>query len=577
MNILGINAYHGDTSAALVQDGKLIAAVEQERFNRIKCTSAFPVDAIRYCLDAANIDPTDLDHIAIGRNPKPSAYRKAVYTLSSRPDFAIIRDSLFRMTKTLSLKQEIANAFNYDVGDLRAKVHNIEHHLAHCASTFLVSGFDESAIMSVDGFGDFASLMLAVGKGRDIEILKRVWFPHSLGLFYTAMTQYCGFLKYGDEGKLMGLAGLGKPSYVDALRELIPLKPKGSFELNLDYFRHNTEQVYMNWEGDVPKLEIVFSQKLVDQFGPPREPNTELSPHYLDMAFSAQAVLEEVFFHALEFLYEEVKIPKLCLVGGVALNSVANGKVLPQTPFQDIYIQPAAGDAGLSVGAAYYVYNSILDNPRNFTMASAYTGPEYSDEELISELDKYELAYTYLDNDEICKQTAQLMTERYVIGWYQGRLEFGPRALGNRSIIVDPRWPDMKDILNSRIKHRESFRPFAPSILEEKTGEWFDQDYPDPFMLKVYQIRPEKMESIPAVAHVDGTGRLQTVSKDINPKYWQLIKEFEKLTGVPIILNTSFNENEPIVNTPAEAIDCFSRTRMDYLVLGNYLVSKKDN
>ena len=577
MYVLGINAYHGDTSAALLKDGKLIAAVEQERFNRIKYTSAFPADAIRYCLEVAGIEASDLDHVAIGRDPKPSTYKKVIYTLSRRPDFAIVRDSLARTAKILDLKQVFANALNCEVGDIKAKFHNVEHHLAHCASAYLVSGFDEAAIMSVDGFGDFVSLMLAVGKGGNIEVLQRVWFPHSVGLFYTAITQFCGFVKYGDEGKFMGLAPFGKPTYVDALRDMIRLKPRGSFELNLDYFVHHTHQVYMNWESDVPEQGIVYSQKMIDRFGPPRQPKTEYVENYLDLACSAQVVLEEVFFHALDYLYEKTKMPKLCLAGGVALNSVANGKVLLQTPFREIYIQPAAGDAGLSIGAAYYVYNAVLDKPRNFAMTSAYTGPEFTPAELKAELDKYKLNYRVLDDAEVCQETARLMTEKNVIGWYQGRLEFGPRALGNRSIVVDPRWPDMKDILNSRIKNRESFRPFAPSVLEERTAEWFEQSYPDPFMLKVYQVKAEKRPLIPAVTHVDGTGRLQTVSRQGNEKYWRLITEFDKLTGVPIILNTSFNENEPIVNTPAQAIDCFLRTRMDYLVLGNHIVSKKEN
>jgi carbamoyltransferase len=410
-----------------------------------------------------------------------------------------------------------------------------------------------------------------------MDVLERVWFPHSLGLFYTAITQFCGFVKFGDEGKFMGLAPLGKPTYVKALQDLIWLKPKGSFELNLDYFIHHTHQVYMNWESDIPEQAIVYSQKMIDRFGPPREPRTAYDERYLDLAYSAQVILEKVYFHSLEYLYKKTQLSKLCLAGGVALNSVANGKVLLQTPFKDIYIQPAAGDAGLAVGAAYYIYNSILKYPRNFVMTSANTGPEYTPAEMKAELDKYKLTYRELSEEEVCKETARLMTQKNVVGWYQGRMEFGPRALGNRSIVVDPRWHDMKDILNSRIKNRESFRPFAPAILEEKTGEWFEQDYPDPFMLKVYKIKEEKQASIPAVTHVDGTGRLQTVNKDSNPKYWRLITEFEKITGVPVILNTSFNENEPIVNTPAQAIECFMRTKMDYIILGNYIVAKKDN
>ncbi|MCJ7503509.1 MAG: carbamoyltransferase [Acidobacteriia bacterium] len=577
MYVLGINAYHGDTSASLIKDGDLVAAVEQERFNRIKYTSAFPVDAIRYCLEMAGIEPRDLEYVAIGRDPWPSMYKKIMYMLSERPDFGMAKDSLARTARIANLQRVMATALNIEPDELTAKLHRVEHHVAHCASAFLVSGYDEAAIMSIDGFGDFVSMMLAVGRGTKIEPLARVWFPHSIGLFYTAITQYCGFTKYGDEGKFMGLAPFGKPTYVDDMREMARLKPEGQFELNLNYFVHQAQNVYMNWESDLPEQGIVYSQKLVQRFGPPREPRTEITEHYANMAASAQVILEEVYFHALDYLYGRTGLSRLCLAGGVALNSVANGKVLLRTPFRDIFIQPAAGDAGLSLGAAFYVYHSILGQARCFEMIHTYTGPEHTSAEIKSALDKYRLRYQEFADDEICKRTAELMTEKKVVGWFQGRMEFGPRALGNRSIVVDSRWPDMKDILNSRVKNRESFRPFAPSVLEEAAGEWFEQSYPDPFMLKVYRVKDEKRGIIPAVTHVDGTGRLQTVSQKSNPQYWRLIKEFERLTGVPVILNTSFNENEPIVCTPTQAIECFLRTRMDYLVLGDHLVSKTEN
>jgi carbamoyltransferase len=572
--ILGINSYHGDTSATLLKDGQIVAAVEEERFNRIKHTSAFPTNAIKYCLRVAGIGPEDLDHVGIGRNPSTNLHKKILFALSRRPDFSMVSGELARTVKVRNLKQELATALGIDPSRLRARFHNIEHHLAHCASTFLVSGFDEAAILSVDGFGDFTSTMYAVGRDTETTPLGRVCFPDSLGIFYTAVTQYCGFLKYGDEGKLMGLAPYGRPVYLDDLRDVVRFDSGGRFDLNLEYFVHHSQNVYMNWDGAVPRQGIVYSPKFVERFGPQRERYSEITEHYANMAASAQTLLEEGVFHCLWHLQKVTGSKKLCLAGGVALNGVANGKILLETPFTDIFIQPAAGDAGLSLGAALYIYHCILGHPRSFVMTHAYTGPEYSNEDILKVLQQYSLPFEEYDDETIARKAAELITQRNVLGWFQGMMEFGPRALGNRSIVVDPRWLEMKDILNSRIKHRESFRPFAPSILEEAVGEYFEQSYLDPFMLKVYNIKPEKRAVIPAVTHVDGTGRLQTVSREANPRYWRLIKEFENLTGVPVVLNTSFNENEPIVNSPAEAAECFLRTKMDCLVMGNCLTRK---
>ncbi|RJR34087.1 MAG: carbamoyltransferase [Deltaproteobacteria bacterium] len=574
--VLGINAFHGETSAALLADGELVAAVEEERFNRIKYTSAFPVQAIRYCLETAGIDFSAVDHVAVGRNPLPSLGRKILHVLKKRPSASAIGSGLTRNVKTMNLKTHLAEEMGIAPRQIRARFHRVEHHLAHCASAFLVSGYPQAAVMSVDGFGDFVSLMLAAGQDKTVKPLVRVWFPHSLGLFYTAITQYCGFVKYGDEGKFMGLAPLGEPRYVEDMREMVRLKDQGRFELNLDYFVHHYQNVYLNWQGAVPEQGIVYSPKLIQRFGPPRTPGGEITKHYADMAASAQMVLEEVYFHALGYLQQQTGLKRLCLAGGVALNSVANGKILLRTQFKDVFIQPAAGDAGLSLGAAYYVYHAVLGRPRNFHMTNAYTGPDFSPAEIREVLAHYRLPYEEFSDGEICRRAAQLMSEKKVVGWFQGRMEFGPRALGNRSIVVDPRFEDMKDILNSRVKNRERFRPFAPSVLEEQTWEWFEQEYPDPFMLKVYQIRRDKQGLIPAVTHVDGSGRLQTVSSDANPRYWRLITEYQKISGIPVILNTSFNENEPIVCTPAEAVECFLRTKMDCLILDNYLVSKKN-
>lgn len=576
MFILGINAYHGDASATIIEDGRLIAAVEEERFNRIKHSAGFPYRAVKFCLEEASIKPEEIDHIAISRNPNANLHRKILFALSKHPDFNAIKDRLVYRARIGDIKQELCRALEVDPSKIRAKIHYIEHHRAHCASSFLVSGFEQAAILSVDGSGDFLSTMLAEGVGNEIRVLGQVEFPHSLGILYTAVTQYLGFPKYGDEGKVMGLAPYGEPAYLDKFREIVRLKENGRFELDLDYFLHHRQGVTMTWEEPEPSLEPIYSPKFVAEFGPPRKPRSELTRHYKDMAASLQAILEEGVFHLLNYLYERTGQKNLCLAGGVAFNSVLNGKVLAMTPFEDLFIQPAAGDGGTSLGAAFYVYHTLLGKPRNFTMTHAYTGPEFSNGRIKNVLDDYGLKYEFYDDEEMAWLGAKIVAEGKILGWFQGRLEFGPRALGNRSIIADPRRNEMKDVLNSRIKHRESFRPFAPSILAEAVGDYFERTEPDPFMLRVYEIKKDKRPLIPAVTHVDNTGRLQTVHRETNPRYWQLIKEFEKLTGVPVVLNTSFNENEPIVCTPQEAVECFLRTKMDCLVMGNYLVSKSE-
>jgi carbamoyltransferase len=426
--------------------------------------------------------------------------------------------------------------------------------------------------------------MWGVGKGNSLEVKDRVFFPHSLGLFYLSLTQYLGFPKYGDEYKVMGLAAYGEPVYLDKMRQIVRLNSKGKFSLNLDYFIHHSEGVTMTWDGGEPKMGSVYSKKMEESLGPARKKDGAMSKEYENIAASMQAMYEEAFFHLLNYVYEKTKIPILCLAGGCAMNSVANGKIFDKTPFQEVYIQAAAGDAGGALGAAYYVWHQILNKPRDFVMEHAYWGPQFSDEEVERSLKLRSrelegagcMVEKIINEDKLCKKTAREIANGKVVGWFQGRMEWGPRALGNRSIVVDPRRTNMKDILNARIKRREPFRPFAPSILLEKTGEYFEKDYPDPFMIKVYPIRIEKKAVIPAVTHVDGTGRLQTVRREDNPLYWKLIKEFENLTGVPVVLNTSFNENEPIVCKPEEALGCFLRTKMDILVLGNYIISKTE-
>lgn len=574
MYILGINAYHGDAAATLIKDGQLIAAVEEERFRRVKHWAGFPSLSVQYCLKKAGISLHDIDHIAVSRDPRAHLSAKALYILSHRPSLALIQDRLTNMRRIGSIRQMVIQALDADRSELRAEFHNVEHHKAHVASAFLVSGFEEAAILSVDGFGDFASTMLAKGSGPRIQVLKTVNFPHSLGHFYTSITQYLGFPKYGDEGKVMGLAPYGTPIYLNDMRQMVHSNGDGSFQLDLSHFSFHTDGVEV-WEGGVPHTPIGYSDKFIARFGESRQPRSELTDHYKNVSASLQAMLEEALFDLLDWLYRQTGQENLCMAGGVALNSVFNGKILPNTPFKEIFIQPAAGDAGTSLGAAYYVYHTILGYPRCFTMTHAYTGPEFSDEEIATALAGYNLEHeTCPSEEEITRRGAEIVARGNVLGWFQGALEFGPRALGNRSIIADPRRDNMRDILNSRVKHRESFRPFAPSILLEAVGEFFEQTYPDPFMLKVYKVKENKRSVIPAVVHVDGTGRLQTVSRQENPLYWQLIKSFEDLTGVAVVLNTSFNENEPIVCRPEEAIECYLRTKMDALILGSFVLRK---
>ncbi|MBI5635267.1 MAG: carbamoyltransferase [Nitrospirae bacterium] len=575
MHILGINAYHGGASACLIRDGKLIAAAEEERFKRVKYWAGFPIDAIRYCLAEAGITAYDLDHVGISRNPSANLRKKVLFALSKRPSFSKIRDRLANAAKVRDLRKALEEALALDTSAIRAQFHNVEHHRAHMASAFFVSPFEEAALLSIDGMGDFVSTMWGVGRGNRIDVHGAINYPHSLGWVYTAVSQWLGFPKYGDEGKVMGLAPYGVPVYLDQFRKIVRLQRDSTFELDMDYFSLDAEGATMTWGGGEPALGTLYSQKLIDLFGSPRVPRTEITEHHHNVAASLQAILEEAEFALVNRLQQDTDQKALCMAGGVALNSAFNGKVLPNTAFDDIYIQPAAGDSGTALGVCYYIYHQVLGQPRNYVLDHAYTGPQFTNGRITSILDQYGFSYEVLDEETICREAARHVSIGNVLGWFQGRMEWGPRALGNRSIIADPRREDMKDILNARVKHREKFRPFAPSVLQEATGDYFDQTYPDPFMIKVYNIRPEKRAEIPAVTHVDGTGRLQTVHKDTNPLYWQLIKEFENLTGVPMVLNTSFNDNEPIVCKPEEAIECFLRTKMDVLVIGNYLVKKQ--
>jgi carbamoyltransferase len=583
MNILGINAYHGNASAAVVCDGKLIAAVEEERFNRVKYAAGFPAEAIRYCLKEAGITLAEIDHVAVPRNPYARLVTKLFYAMRM-PSFA--RERAKVMVKFTGIPQALAAAFAYDPQKIKATFHRIEHHQAHLASSFFVSPFQEAALLSADGLGDFASSMWGVGRGNRMEIEDSIAFPHSLGLYYSAVTQYLGFLKFGDEYKVMGLAAYGQPEQMEAFRDIVQFSANGGafgFRLGLDYFTHHRSGPEMSWaEADkTPVMGKMFSEQMGKRLGgPARQPDEPLEQRHRNLAAALQARLEEVYLGMLKKLAERTKAKAVCLSGGVAFNCVANGKIFDQTPFEQVYVHPAAGDAGLAVGAAFYVWNQILRKPRTFVMDHAYWGPGYSPAEIKTAIDASDVskggyAFSELAEPELLQRTAAIIGEGKILGWYQGRAEWGPRALGNRSIVADPRRPEMKEILNRRIKHREIFRPFAPSILAEKTGEWFDKAYPSPFMTLAYAVRPEKRDKIPAPTHVDGTGRLQTVTREANPRYHALISEFERQTGVPVVLNTSFNDNEPIVCRPEEAVDCFLRTQMDALVLGNYLITRR--
>lgn len=579
MNILGINAFHGDSSASLIQNGQMVAAVEEERFTRIKHWAGFPAESIRYCLQIGGIDATQLDHVAISYNPKANLNRKLLFTLQQRPSLSSLIDRFGKQSKSLGIRDSLAIACNISADLIRATIHSLEHHSTHFSSTFFVSPFEESAIMSIDGMGDFVSTLSGSGKGNQLQYFDRMHFPHSLGYLYNAITLYLGFPNYGDEYKVMGLAPYGKPEYLEEFRQIV--YPQGDLmELNLDYFNHHKQGISMNWDGGVPTVLPFHSEKLEKLFGVPRNPQDELTEKHQNIATSLQAVTEEIIFHMLNRLWERTKSDNLCLAGGVAMNSVANGKITQKTPFKQVYVPSGAADNGTCFGAAFYVWHQVLKQPRNFVLEHGYWGSEFSDVECLAAIAKQDLRSHYLPLDQPSDRQAMLdkvvdaICEGKVIGWFQGRMEFGARALGNRSLIADPRRIDMRDIINLKIKFREKFRPFAPSILEESIGEYFEINESAPFMEKVFKIKSDKRSQIPAVTHVDGTGRLQSVSYKTNPLYWDLINTFAQRTGVPIVLNTSLNENEPVVRTPDEAIACFLRTSMDAIVLGSYYVER---
>jgi len=577
MLILGLNMFHADASAAIVEDGKILFAVAEERLNRHKHYGGFPSLAVTACLDAVGAKITDIAHVAVGQDSDANLAKKVQYALQNPAKILTFIKMRQRKGSMRDVRVLLAHALHADIRRLKFQEHHIEHHIAHIASSYYCSPWQRAAGFSYDGSGDFVSTMMARCEGNEIHVLDRVFLPHSLGSFYTMICEFIGYKKYGDEGKVMGLAPYGKDTYVEQVQKILAPK-NGQFQLNMSYFKPlgSNQGMQVLPDGTV-RLARHFSNKMEKLFGAPREPYSEITQRDMDLACAMQHCFEQVFFHLLEELHQRVPDENLAMAGGCALNSVANGKLFSRTPFRSTWIQPAAGDEGLAIGAALHTYHSVLKQPRRTQMDHAYLGPEFSEPCIESDLKSAGVKYQRLERELLLDAVSEEMVQGNVVGWFQGRMEWGPRALGNRSIVTHPGLPDMKDVLNARIKHREWFRPFAPTILAEAQHEYFEHDHPSPYMLHVYKIRPEKRKSLCAVNHVDDTGRLQTVTRAENALYYDLIQTFGKKTGIPVILNTSFNENEPIVCTPKEAIDCFRRTKMDVLAIGPFVARKTEN
>lgn len=569
MYILGLSSYSHEASCALLKNGRIVALAEEERFNREKHTSKFPAGAINYCLKQAGISLAEINHVTFFWQPMREITGNAAHMLRYFP----------RSLKLLSAPSgggeltflERVNAMRDVGGDLRKhfslpkapKVHFVEHHIAHAASAFFVSPFEDAAILTIDGRGESTSTMISRGKGNKIEKVKEIKVPHSLGHLYAAITDYLGFKPFFDEWKVMGMSAYGKPTFVSQFEKLVVLEPDGAYHLNLDYFSFHVR-------GGSAWL----SEKFHQEFGPPKAKGENFSQHAADIAYALQKVIEKAGLHLARYAQRLTGSKNLCMTGGVVLNCLMNKFVVENGPFEDYFFQPIANDAGTSLGSALYHYHHVMDGPREMVFDSVYWGPEFSNEEI--EMVLKEKKVNYRKSANIAADTARQIADGKIVGWFQGRMESGPRALGNRSITSDPTNPKMKDILNARVKRREGFRPFAPSVLEEKASDYFEmpKGKDSPFMILIADVKKEMRERIPAITHADGTARVHTVSKKVNPRYWDLINEFEKIKGVPMLLNTSFNENEPIVCNPGEAVACFLRTEFDFLAIGDYLVSK---
>jgi carbamoyltransferase len=562
-HVLGISCYYHDAAAALLRDGEIVAACQEERLSRKKHDSGFPARAVKYVLREAGIGPEQLDAVGFYDKPLLKFERMLSTYIATFPrSFGSFRKA---MPLWIHEKLWVPSLIPKELRPYRGPILFAEHHMSHAASCFLVSPFEEAAILTVDGVGEWATASFGVGRGTDIELFKEIRFPHSLGLLYSAFTYYLGFKVNSAEYKVMGLAPYGKPVHFDRImKDMVSLNEDGSFKLNMKYFSYDYGLTMTNGQ---------FNEFFG---GPPRKPETWMTEREFDIAASVQKVCEEVVLRMVNYIHKETGLSNLCMAGGVALNCVANGRVIRETPMKNLFVQPAAGDAGGAVGVAHYLYNTLEKKPRGRSWTHAYLGPEYKDAEIKEYLDGQGAKYSVLGAAELPRRTAEILAEGNVVGWYQGRMEFGPRALGGRSILADPRDPKMRDTLNMKIKFREGFRPFAPSVLADKASEWFDIECDSPYMLLVAQVREGK-KVIPSVTHVDGSARLQTVTREESPLYYDVIRAFGDITGVPIVINTSFNvRGEPIVCTPHDAYLCFMRTNMDHLVLGSYLLDKKE-
>ena len=573
---LGLNINHADTSACIFENSNLIAAVEEERFTREKHEMRFPNNAIRYCLTRANINISQVKYVTINSKPLGSIGKKIFFLLKNPKSYSLLIENFFNSKIKYSVK-EFLNLIDND-NFFNGKIKYIDHHLSHLSSSFYYSPFKEAVNVSVDGFGDFASCSWGSTKNNILQIDGKIFFPHSLGIFYQALTQYLGFKNYGDEYKVMGLSSYGKPTYVNLISNLISYKEKLKFELNLNFFLHHKKKI-LSMKNGSPIYADLYSIELEKLLGPERKRGEEINQRHKDIARSTQVVYENIFFNLLDDLSEKYNLNNLNLSGGCAMNSVANGKIIFNTKFKNIYISSNPGDAGGSIGSALCIVNKIYKKKTNIHYEDPlpYTGDSFTDHDVEIVINKYKLKDKFevkkIENYELYELIAGYISKSYIIGWFQGAMEWGPRALGSRSILADPRNPRIKEILNLKIKRRENFRPFAPSILYEYMDSWFEIKKPVPYMSEVYKIKESKKKLIPAVTHVDGTGRLQTITKK-NGKFYNLLNEFNKQTKVPIILNTSFNENEPIVRTPEQAINCYLRTNMDVLVMQNWVVKR---
>jgi carbamoyltransferase len=560
MNILGLSCYYHDSAAALVRDGEVVAAAQEERFNRDKYSPEFPARAVNYCLQSAGLTMLDVDAVAFYEKPYLKFSRIILGHLKAWPfSMGNFLDTMpLWLRERLSLPVTVRRELAYSGETLF-----IKHHLAHAASAFLVSPFEEAAILTVDGVGESATTTFGYGRGRDIKILKEIRYPDSVGLLYAIVTTYLGFPVFAGEGKVMGLAATGSPRFLDKFREVMAVRPDGSFRLNPDYFTFN--------RGD-----RMYGRRFTELFGPDRKPGEELDERHRDIAASLQRFTEEVLLAMARHVHAVTKMDRLCLAGGVFLNCTANARLLEETPFKELYIQPAAGDAGGALGAAVYAYHMLSGKPRSHVLEHPYLGPDLSQTRAKRLLTNAGLKFTELTDEELPRRVGKLLADGKIVGWVQGRMEFGPRALGNRSILADPRNPEMWNLLNEKVKSREPFRPYAPAVQEERAHEFFDLKAPSPFMLLAAPVREGMARLIPAVTHSDGSARMQTVSRSTNPRFWELIGAFGDITGVPVLLNTSFNlRDEPMVCGPEDAILDFQRSRMDCLVLGNLLTERE--